>query len=381
MEDVSRRKRMWVHPINRNRKQFGDFHHLVAELSLDRVRHLKYFRMSAEKMDHLQSLIGPDLTKRCTNYRESIQPKQRLAVTLRFLATGESFHSLAFQYRLGKSTVSTTVHTTCRAIERQMMDSQFPMPTEQMWRDSAAAFWSRCNFPNCIGAIDGQHINITAPPKSGSQFFNYKKTFSLVLLALVDANYCFISIQVGDYGRASDGGVYSGSDLGIGMENKTLHVPADCPLPGEDQGGPVPYAMVGDAAFPLKTYLMRPFPGQRLGRWQKVFNYRLSRARMVVECAFGILAARWRVLYTRITMAPENVDAVVMAVCILHNYLLNPVESQILLEEAEERGEHLQDARHMGANRGSRDAYSIREKFCAFFLSPTGSVFWQDRVL
>lgn len=230
------------------------------------------------------------------------------------------------------------------------MESQFPRPTEQMWKDIASTFWRKWNFPNCLGAIDGKHVNVTAPPKSGSLYFNYKKTFSIILLALVDADYRFINIQVGDFGRASDGGVYSGSDLGIGMETKTLQVPADCLLPGSGHQGPMPYTMVGDTAFPLKTYLMRPFPGQRLGRWKKVFNYRLSRARMVVKCAFGILAAR--VLNTRISMKPENADAVVMAVCILHNYLLNPAENQRWLDEAEERGECLRDARNMGGNRG-----------------------------
>lgn len=59
-------------------------------------------------------------------------------------------------------------------------------------------------------------------------------------------NYRFINVQVGDYGRASDGGVYSGLDIEIGMENQMLHVPAYCPLPGANQQGPLPCTMVGD---------------------------------------------------------------------------------------------------------------------------------------
>ncbi len=140
-----------------------------------------------------------------------------------------------------------------------MMATQFPRPAEQMWRDIAARFWSMWNFPNCIRAIDGKHVTITAPPKSGSLYVNYKKMFSIILLALVDAEYCFISVQVGDFGRSSDGGAYSASDLGKGMEAKTLQVPADCPLPGSGQQGVLPFTMVGDAAFPLKPYLMWPF--------------------------------------------------------------------------------------------------------------------------
>lgn len=77
----------------------------------------------------------------------------------------------------------------------------------------------------------------------------------------MDADYRFTYIQVGDFGQASDGGVYGSSRLGRGMEAKTLNVPKDSPLPGAGVQGPMPYVIVGDAAFPLKTYLMRPFPG------------------------------------------------------------------------------------------------------------------------
>ncbi len=125
---------------------------------------------------------------------------------------------------------------------------------------------------------------------------------------------------------------------------------------------------------------MRPFPGLG-GGWRRIFNYRLSRARMVVESAFGILAARWRVLYTRINMKPERVDSVVLAACILHNLLSNPSENQRWLNEAEERREHLVDARNMGGNHGRREAYEVREKFTAFFSSAEGSVPWQDRMV
>lgn len=261
------------------------------------------------------------------------------------------------------------------------MASQFPRPTEHMWRAIASKFWDKWNFPNCLGAIDGKHVTIMSPAHSGSLFFNYKRTFSIVLLALADAEYRFTFVQVGDFGRTSDGGVFSGSALGRGMEAKTLSVPADCPLPGSGVQGPLPYTMVGDAAFPLKTYLMRPFPGNRIPRWRQMFNYRLSRARMVVECAFGILSSRWRVLHTRINVKPDNADCIVTAACILHNFLTNPSDNQRWLDEAEERGEVLAPATNMGGNRGCREAYEVREKLCTFFSSPEGRVSWQDNMV
>nr|XP_055049571.1 uncharacterized protein LOC129435091 [Misgurnus anguillicaudatus] len=376
-----RRSQYWVHPLNQRRPQQGDFYHLVAELRLDSQRHHQYFRMSAEKMDELLSIIGHELTRKNTNYRSAIEPKQRLAVGLRYLASGDSMISLAFSYRLGHTTVMNSVHMVCAAIEKVMMQTFLPRPTADSWKEIAQRFWEKWNFPNCLGALDGKHIVIQAPPLSGSQYFNYKKTFSIVLLALVDADYRFRCIQVGDFGRTSDGGVYAGSDLGREMENKTLHVPPSTCLPGAAHLGDVPHVMVGDAAFPLKTYLMRPYPGQNLTHRKRIFNYRLSRARMVVENAFGILAARWRIFHRRINLHPKNVDRVVVAACILHNFLLAPSENVRLLEEAEELGRHMGPVRNMGGNRASREACAVRESFATFFNSPEGSVSWQERMV
>uniref|UniRef100_A0A8D3C299 DDE Tnp4 domain-containing protein n=1 Tax=Scophthalmus maximus TaxID=52904 RepID=A0A8D3C299_SCOMX len=303
--------------------------YLVAELRLDSQRHHQYFRMSAEKMDELLSIIGPEVTRQNTNYRAAIEPKQRLAVGLRYLASGDSLISLAFNYRLGHTTVMNSVHMVCAAIEKVMMQTFLPRPTEDTWKEVAQRFWEKWNFPNCLGAIDGKHIVIQAPPLSGSLYFNYKKTFSIVLLALVDADYRFRCIQVGDFGRRSDGG------------NNTLHVPPRTSLPGAAQLGDVPHVMVGDAAFPLKPYSMRPYPGHNLIARKRIFNYRLSRARMVVENAFGILASLWRIFHRRINLHPQNVDRLAVAACILHNFLLAPGENVRLLEEAEELGGHM----------------------------------------
>ena len=79
--------------------------------------------------------------------------------------------------------------------------------------------------------------------------------------------------------------------------------------------------LVGDEAFPLQSWLLRPYPGQGIPEKQRIFNYRLSRSRRVIENAFGILAARWRVFMQLIQSTVEKTDRIVKATICLHNFL------------------------------------------------------------
>jgi len=99
-------------------------------------------------------------------------------------------------------------------IVNTLMKEVMPEPYEEQWKAIAKDFCNIWNFPNCIGAVDGKHVNIEASANSGSVYFTYKKTVSIILLALVDANYNFIMIDVGSFGRSSDGGIFSHSALG-----------------------------------------------------------------------------------------------------------------------------------------------------------------------
>jgi hypothetical protein len=93
------------------------------------------------------------------------------------------------------------------------MKEVMPEPSEEQWKAIAKDFWNIWNFPNCIGAVDGKHVNNQAPANSGLVYFNYKKTFSIGLLTLIDATYNFIMTDVGSFGRSSDGGIFSHSAL------------------------------------------------------------------------------------------------------------------------------------------------------------------------
>ena len=122
------------------------------------------------------------------------------------------------------------------------------VPTTETWRSIAEQFAERWNFPLCCGALDGKHVVLKAPPNSGSQFFNYKETFSILLLAVVDGSYRFRVIDVGGFGRTSDGGILANSAFGQALCAGNLHLPADQPLTAAEHRASQPHCFVADEA-------------------------------------------------------------------------------------------------------------------------------------
>ncbi|KMQ81545.1 nuclease harbi1-like protein, partial [Lasius niger] len=154
--------------------------------------------------------------------------------------------------------------------------------------------------------------------------------FSIVLLGVCDAQYNFTIVDIGAEGSQSDGGLFNSSELGIRLQEESLHVPNSNYLPGTDVE--MKYFLVGDAAFPLKPYLMKPYGGRNISHQCSVFNYRLSRARRVIENAFGILAARWRIFRRPITASVENVEKIVECAICLHNFIKKTGDRRLNLE-------------------------------------------------
>ncbi|KAL7400259.1 hypothetical protein ABVT39_009378 [Epinephelus coioides] len=124
-----------------------------------------------------------------TNYNHLILPAERLAICLRFLATGDSYRTVAYSYHVGVSIVHRIVNQVTRVIWDALVGEFMPVPTTDDWRSIAEGFHHQWAFPNCLGAIDGKHVVIRAPDNSGSLFFNYKGTYSIVLLGVVDVGY------------------------------------------------------------------------------------------------------------------------------------------------------------------------------------------------
>jgi len=171
----------------------------------------------------------------------------------------------------------------------------------------ARKFQKRWQFSQCCGAVDRKQVRIQVPPGTGSQYFNYKGFFSVILFAVINAEYDFIYVNIGANGRAGDAGLWNQCSFKNALEEKRLNMPEN-------------HVILGDEAFPLKPYLMKPFSRKRaVKRREKIFNYRLSRACRIVENAFGILAWRFRIFQWPMECKIETINKIIWAICSLHN--------------------------------------------------------------
>lgn len=222
---------------------------------------------------------------------------------------------------MGSATVAGIVKETVIVIWQTLQPLHMKIPTSEDFKQIAEDYYKLWNFPNCVGTIDGKHIRILCPEHSGTMFYNYKHYFSIVLQGTVDAHYKFINIDVGGFGKQSDGGTFRNSALFLKLIDGHLDIPEPAPLPDSDIT--VPYVFLADEAYPLLQNLLKPYNRNQLNADKEYFNSRLSRARRTVECAFGIIYSKWRILGKAIETQPDVADNIVKCICVLHNTIID----------------------------------------------------------
>ena len=230
--------------------------------------------------------------------------------------------------------------------------------------------------------MDGKHIRIVPPPESGAFYYNYKNYYSIVLMALVDSNYEFIFVDVGKNGRISDGGVIEHTEFLRRLNNGQLNLPEN-----HETVNNLNFAFLGDEAFALTNNFLKPYAQRELDHDKRIFNYRLSRARNVVENAFGILSSRFRVLHTPINMKVENICYVVLATCVLHNFLRRRSKAFIANNRSMQmEGDYQNNAVQMHnlqpaiPRNINNSAKQNRDRYKEYFVGE-GSIPWQEDML
>lgn len=391
-----RQRSVWVRPwlSAERRLHFGDWDQLMTELRLeDEPSFYNFVRLEPRMFDELLQRVGPRITKAKTNFRTPLETGLKLAITLRYLATGDKYSTLQYQFRVARNTISLLIPEVCRAITEEYKDELVLCPTtNDEWRGVADEFLNRWNIPHACGALDGKHVAIRCPPNTGSLYHNYKGFFSIVLLALVDAQYKFLWVDIGGMGSMSDCQIFNESELKECLENGTIGFPDPEPMPFDDRE--TPYFILGDDAFGLRTFLMKPFSQRGLTKEQRIFNYRLSRGRRVVENAFGILAHRFQVLLSTIQLEPDNVRDVVESCICLHNLMREryPGPQNAVLDREDNLHNvipgawrddiNMQEVDSIsGPNRGTVAGKKLREYLKLYFNSPPGSVPWQEGMI
>uniref|UniRef100_A0A673L2A3 DDE Tnp4 domain-containing protein n=1 Tax=Sinocyclocheilus rhinocerous TaxID=307959 RepID=A0A673L2A3_9TELE len=212
---------------------------------------------------------------------------------------------VAETFKIGPCTAHKIVAEMCEATWLALKDEFISAPSQTKWETIATDFWRLWNFPNCIGAIDGKHVLVRAPAQSGSLYFNYKRTHSIVLLAV-------------------DGGVFQESSFGRALLQGQLDLPRPKALPGTET---VSSCHSWRCCFPPEcepdATISRYFNQSNLTSAQRVYNYRHCRARRIIENAFGIMASRFRILGRPIESSVGKAVSIVQACVALHNYLIS----------------------------------------------------------
>ena len=245
---MRRARQFWVRPWLLILSLYGQFEQLMPELEgEDPASFRNFVRMEPAMFRELINRLGPRISKQDTWYRKALHPGLRLAITLHFLATGDSYKTLMYGFRVAHNTISLLVREVCQAIFDEYHDEVVICPTtEEEWKRVAEQFSDRWQFHHTLGALDGKHVAIRCPKNAGSLYYNYKGFHSIILHALVDADYKFLWADVGANGSASDAQIFSDCELREAIENGTISSPAADLLANDDEE--TPYFIIGDNA-------------------------------------------------------------------------------------------------------------------------------------
>ncbi|XP_023294756.2 uncharacterized protein LOC111677793 [Lucilia cuprina] len=363
-----KRKRLWMKECFRKRNQFTH-ETLLNELKMGTTGD---FAIDEDSFEEILTLVGPKIQKQDTQMREAISPAQRLTITLYYLATGKSFADLKSISYISERAIGRIVLETCNEINNTLANYIKLPSNKDEWKKHAANIYHNSNFPNCLGVINGKHIPIRKPTKSTAlNYYNYRKFFSLVLMAIVDANYEFIMVDVDTNGAVCDG--YGNTTFVRTLTENGLNLPKSGILPSSEQE--LPYVFVGDSGFQLTNNILTSYSQLYLSEEESIYNYRFSCAQRIAENAFNILLSRFKVLQRTIGLAPEKVQIIILTCCYLHNFWLRKMKQNGICVESVNY--HLSTPlQRTHCRNATSSAQLVREQFCSYFNNE-GKVLWQ----
>lgn len=341
----------------------------MVEESFTNEQWYENFRVRKETFEFILNKISRDITHKDTTMRKAISPRRRLALTFYYLASTAEYRTISNLFGVSVSFVCNCIKEVCEAIRRHLSNViKFPTGVEIL--QVIQEYENKWGFPMCAGCIDGTHIPILAPNENHKDYVNRKGFHSIQMQAVVDSRYLFRDVVVGWPGSVHDARVLSNSAIFKKGVDNTLFDGVESRI---IQGNDVPPLILGDPAYPFLPWLMKRYPENNdTPRVQRVFNYRLSRARMTVENTFGRFKGRFKRFSKRVDMEVSSLVNVVLSSCILHN-ICEAQNNEFLPDWVNQQcHEQLPEGREVDINVNIADAEDIREALAAYFVSPQG---------
>ena len=313
------------------------------------------FRVTKDTFAFILSKVNEEISHRDTVMRNAVPAKIRLAITLYFLASTAEYRTIANLFGVSPAFVCICVKEVCQAVWK-CLPTVVRFPEGENLLQIIQCYEEQWGFPMCAGALDGTHIPVLAPSQNHIEYVNRKGQHSIVVKAVVDCYYLFRDIVVGWPGSVHDARVLSNSGIFAKANSNQLFQGIPSKLIGDQDVYPL---ILGDPAYPLLSWLMKPYPeNANTPRIERIFNYRLSRARMTAENTFGRWKGRFIRLTKRVDIEVSSLGSIVVASCILHN--ICEVQNNAFLPHWELQHVNDEVVMHIGDD-NANDAVDIRD--------------------
>jgi hypothetical protein len=276
------------------------------------------FRMSRNSFLKLCDELRPHIEKKTTMMRPPIDVEKQVGIMLYYLSDEGRLRKTANAFGVSRSSVSIIVRQVTRVISEYLGPKYIKLPvTKEDVEEKVKGFYKAFNFPQCIGAIDGTHIEIKQPKSNPTDYINRKSRFSLNVQACCDYRYCFMDVVIKWPGSVHDARIFGNSKLNEMLRNEVI---PPCKRHVLDEEAPLPVFLLGDPAYPLMPYIMKEYAAGGSTPREQYFGYKLCSARNVIECSFGRIKARFSCLKRAMDINIDDLPLVIYACFVLNNY-------------------------------------------------------------